>query len=450
VVHEANGGEASTQLRIRDLLAARSLGLRLITAPDQADRPVRWAHPSELIELRPYLKGGELVLTVGSSLTTSAACLTLVDHLVACDAAALGFGVGDTHESVPEALVEACAAAGLPLLEVPYGVPFQAITELLVDRRLEVRSARTRLLQVLTGRLLDAVADDTAVPDLLALIANDLGGEVAFEGGELSWRPTHESDVAPTTETLRQLGRVVAVRQHEEDSDVAHRRLEMGHLLELVSAGRADAEVLSLPLRDLGLADDGALVPAVWPARAADLVGPLLGRSLIAETDEMTITISLDADRVRATADDLSLPCGLGEPTLLATLPRALMPAVAAFRLSKKRGGLVSHRELTTFEGLLELQPPDRLAAFTDSLLAPLVAQDRSHNSELVRTLREFIAREGSTNATAEAMFLHPNSLRHRLRRIEELTGANPRTFHDRIAFAIALWASDHRPRGRR
>ncbi len=41
----------------------------------------------------------------------------------------LGFGAGFAHERVPEALREAAAEHGFPLFEVPYELPFIAITE---------------------------------------------------------------------------------------------------------------------------------------------------------------------------------------------------------------------------------------------------------------------------------------------------------------------------------
>lgn len=55
-------------MSLRDLLSVRSLGLRLRAAPGKVDTQVRWAHPTELIDPRPYLSGQELVLTVGTAL----------------------------------------------------------------------------------------------------------------------------------------------------------------------------------------------------------------------------------------------------------------------------------------------------------------------------------------------------------------------------------------------
>ena len=42
-------------------------------------------------------------------------------------------------------------------------------------------------------------------------------------------------------------------------------------------------------------------------------------------------------------------------------------------------------------------------------------------------TLEEFLRRRGSIGATAEALYVHPNTLRQRLRRIGELSGLDLR-----------------------
>ena len=44
-----------------------------------------------------------------------------------------------------------------------------------------------------------------------------------------------------------------------------------------------------------------------------------------------------------------------------------------------------------------------------------------------MRTLEEFLRRRGNISATADALYVHPNTLRQRLRRIMELTGLDLR-----------------------
>jgi DNA-binding PucR family transcriptional regulator len=56
-----------------------------------------------------------------------------------------------------------------------------------------------------------------------------------------------------------------------------------------------------------------------------------------------------------------------------------------------------------------------------------------------VRTLGVFLDCAGSWNACAEQLHVHVNTVRYRIRRIEELTGRNLTTMADRVDFFLAL-----------
>lgn len=435
--------EPADRVSVRDLLSVPGLGLRLVAAPGEVDRLVRWAHPTELLDPRPYLRGGELVLTVGSSLIGEEQCRTFVQNLLEAGVTAVGYGLGDVSEEVPPALLALCRDHGLPLLAVPREVPFQRITELLADRRAEARNARSRRLQVLTARVLGAVTEGRSMTELLALLAAELGGTLEYGDGVLRWAPLTDADVRPSAEVLRHLAMALAVRQHEEDLDQANRRRELGRLVELVLQGRADVEVLRAPLESAGVDTSGTVVPAVWPGGAGALVQPLLGACLLADVGDTTLTITAGAAPVEAASRELALPCGRGEAVPVEQLDRAVSAAAAALRLARARGELVDARGLATFRSLLEFQSPERLEPFAEKLVLPLVRHDQAQGSALLATLRCFLEQDGSVSATAQELFLHPNSLRHRLKRIEELTGANPRSFDDRVALAVGLWAWD-------
>ncbi|MEO5710298.1 MAG: PucR family transcriptional regulator [Nocardioidaceae bacterium] len=432
-------------LTVRDLLALPQLGTRLLACADAIDVPVRWAHSTELLDPRPYLSGGELVLTVGSSLRTDAQCGDFVEHLWAAGVVALGYGVGDVTTEVPPALVESCRSRGLPLLSLAHGVPFQTITELLADHRSQERVAGGRRVQQLVTDLLHAVATDRSLAELLDLVGVGLGGQVTYSAGALLWA---SEAPAPAPEVLRHVGAVLAVRQREHDQDAANRRREAGRLIQLVADRRADAEVLTEVLAMSGVPVSGPVVVAAWPAGSGPVLASVLGCALVAETDAATLTVttSLQVE----VAQEMSLPCGIAPPSLLDALPSVVPVALTALELSRRRCVPVTHRDLVTFPGLLELQPPERLTPFSETLVAPLDRHDREHGTALLQTLRAFLDGDGSVSLTASGLFLHPNSLRHRLRRISELTGCDPRSFDDRVALAVGLWAWDRQPRERR
>ena len=88
---------------------------------------------------------------------------------------------------------------------------------------------------------------------------------------------------------------------------------------------------------------------------------------------------------------------------------------------------------------LLATVPPSVLRSFRDRLLGPLLAYDDRHRAELLPTLREFLACSGSRNACAAAMYVHVNTVRYRIRRIEELTGRDLSPLNDQVDFFLAL-----------
>lgn len=73
--------------------------------------------------------------------------------------------------------------------------------------------------------------------------------------------------------------------------------------------------------------------------------------------------------------------------------------------------------------------------------MEPLIAYDARNGTELVETLRTFLAADGSWQRAAENLSLHVNSLRYRIARVEQLTGRRMSAIEDRVDFFLALQA---------
>src|SRR3954452_24872598 len=114
-------------LPLRDLL--RDLELSVVAGETGLDRPVRWVHSSELLDPTPWLSGGELLLTTGMQLTDPERQRAYVQRIAGHELAGLGLGTGFAHETMPAGLREVAEELGFPLFEVPYELPFIAITE---------------------------------------------------------------------------------------------------------------------------------------------------------------------------------------------------------------------------------------------------------------------------------------------------------------------------------
>jgi PucR family transcriptional regulator, purine catabolism regulatory protein len=154
------------------------MGLELLVSGEAARAPVRWVHPTELDDPTPWLSGGELILTTGMRLRDPAVQHEFVERLSSRQVAGVGFGTGFDHAEVPEALLAAAREAGLPVFEVPYELPFIAITEkaftVLVNRQYEVLQ-RTIVIHRRLERLL---LEERGLDELVRAIAATIGAAV--------------------------------------------------------------------------------------------------------------------------------------------------------------------------------------------------------------------------------------------------------------------------------
>ncbi|WP_129293940.1 PucR family transcriptional regulator [Streptomyces lydicus] len=116
---------------LASLVNHTALKLTVLAGEGRLEVPVRWAHASELIDPVPYMEGGELLLITALKLDAQDAEATrrYVRRVAEAGVVGLGFAVGVNYEGVPQALVEAAAEQGLPLLGVPRRTPFIAISK---------------------------------------------------------------------------------------------------------------------------------------------------------------------------------------------------------------------------------------------------------------------------------------------------------------------------------
>lgn len=360
----------NAEITVRELARYSTLNVTVAVGGPGLDRPVRWAHSTELLDPRPYLHGGELVLTVGSGLTDPERCAAFVHALTECRVAALGLGIGDVHNGPPEALLTSCEEAAIPLLLVPPTTPFIEITELLAEHRIRQASDRSR-------------------------------------------------------------------------------RTTVGRLAEAVLRRQATAELLIDDVRSAGL-DPRHLTASVWPKSIDE---PLLRRfdsssHLLGELPDCLLLLTSDAQVAEQAAGSLGVATHCTDPFDLDDLAEEVEALLEAWSQRNDGGGddaatvaPMHARRRSHFTYLVNAMPQESLDPLLTDLVEPLTEHDEANGSHLVESLEVFLQHDGSVQAAARTMHLHPNSLRHRLTRIYELTGRNPLLFRDQVDFALALEA---------
>ena len=85
----------------------------------------------------------------------------------------------------------------------------------------------------------------------------------------------------------------------------------------------------------------------------------------------------------------------------------------------------------------------DELQALRERTVSPLADYDERHDTELLATLRAFLAHDGSTTETAEAMKLHRHTVGYRLARVHEVSGLSPYESDGRERLSLGIKARE-------
>ncbi|MFI5687206.1 PucR family transcriptional regulator ligand-binding domain-containing protein [Streptomyces sp. NPDC051636] len=456
------------------LLAREDLGLRQIAGPSDPGIVIHWAHTSEMADPYPYLLGGELLLTAGVHVPDAAGSGAYFDdyvsRIVAAGGAALGFGLAPVHDTVPRALVAACDAYQLPLLEVPPQTTFSGVARAVWQLMAQARLAELRRVTEAQRSLASAASRPDPVPSVLRRLAQRVGGWAVLYGpdgtkvaeagqepedaargalGQLATvvRPVSDTGRAPSSATDTLAGTHLAAyalgtgqgfvlgvaTPHREPGDhtiasVAAVLLSLltGEHHSSAGAARSSALVrllLGTPPPEVAplLGAERWVVVHARPegqapdAVAASALGAALGSTLVDLADGV-VRVLVPADREPAPQPGWAL--GVSAAVAPGDWPAADAQAARALaRARATRTALVRHGNR---HALADLVPPGEAETHARALLGPLTA-----TPALTETLRTWLSLHGSWDRTAVALSVHRNTVRQRIARCAALLDAD-------------------------
>lgn len=392
-------------LTIAEVLALPGLeSMHLRAGAAGLENGVRWPYVAENSGIAEWVLGGELVFVTGINHPRDEAnLLQLLDEACQRQVAGLVILTGPAYiQAIPQRLLEAAEAAGMPLIEQPYSLKMvlvtQAIGSALIQSEQLGRSRHDVLERLLTG--------DYQSLDLLLHRGVQLGLTLAghwqvvqlqLEGSELLFA---QGDAAYVEAQL--------ARQHDAISRRL-RQLSAG----LPVLGRAGQWTLLLPAPDA--------VAAL--ANRQQLAGWLNPLNLRLAPLKLFIGLSAAAH----------------PPARLAQAQDEARQALAAARRFSERAGLCVYDELGVLKLLSGVRDRALLDHFLNERLGPLLRHDAHHGPSLMPTLEAWFHENGNLVAAAQRLAVHRNTLTHRVQRIEALCGLTLDNAYDRLDIGIAL-----------
>jgi PucR family transcriptional regulator, purine catabolism regulatory protein len=304
----------------------RALPEVLCGAPDCE---LRWAHVIEMPDPDDLLKGGELVLTTGLGAGEDAPHQRAwITSLIEQGLAALAVELGTSWRVVPAAVVDACAAAGVPVVAFHRAVRFVEITEAVHGAVLHAQFDLLRRGEEIHRRFTELILQGRGAPEILAELAAAVRNPVLLEDASrslvyyVSGPIGDDLALSAWSDTRR-----AEARGEEPEGLIAVDVRLMGS-----SWGRLMALSLDKPLDDF----DRVAVERAALAVAIDLLGQQHDEQLRARTRGAFLSDLADG-RVEE-ADARRRAEALGFP---GTGRGALLPVVASWRgPASRRGGV--------------------------------------------------------------------------------------------------------------
>ena len=473
----------------------------VVVGADLDRREVRWVHTSEIYEISPLLKGGEVLLTTGLGLVgmSAEAMSGYVRALARQGVAALVLELGRTFTRAPEELREVAAQHHLPLILLHGVVPFIDITELVHPLLIATEIEQLRRIDRASSELNRALLAGHGIKELLLtvrdvcqapaglyspddhLLAGDDVKEMTstnvleVEVGAGPWGTLVVDTVDPDVLRLAQMSATsigICLSQSSQASPT--RRLAGADLLRDIASGRylssaeltSRASAVGFAVREgrqaLGIAVDMTTHTSVRSGVIAttEAARNTLGPSLVAELDgEVLVAAALRPSDLRvrlaefADAVDAELRATVGGSLIrltagtlvedVAGLARSVPSAREAAQLARKLtlgSRVVLARDLGVYHLLSSVVADADLERFVEEQLGPLLEQDARQASELVVTLDAYLEAGLSKTAAAAALGIRRQTLYGRLDRIGRfLGGLNFDDRQRRTALDLAL-----------
>lgn len=485
-------------ITVREVLTLPVLrGNFVIAGHDGLDRAVTGVNVMEVPDIESFVKRGELLLTTAYPLREHPEDLAvLVRTLSRLGLAALAVKTGRYLEKLPNDALAVANELGLPVVLLAEDSSFNEIIGAVLAVVLTEYGAEPAGAEAIRERLTGVALAGGGLMEIARTLAGaldrhvsivDPGGAILGEGGTPASDISDEQWEFPVTVAGRERGRIVV--NGKEEPTLGQRRLVRQacfaagmHIAQALASVELDRQMRVLFLEELvagkpvdeslvrersklfgwdlrpdhvvvlarlshelansevvSAARDGLPRGALAWARGQEVVAIVPSPSFPKESTPWPVAEKWRSVLARSGGGEVIVAAGS-----LAESPAGLAASHTAAReslsIARATGRSNVRHELLVLERVMLSVPPDLLAELVDRELSPLVNADLIYGSELCATLEMFLG-TGSAADASRRLFIHYNTMKHRMSRIAELIDADLGDPRARLRLSFALQA---------
>lgn len=365
----------------------------LIAGEGGMENVVSWVHVVESIQISNFLEGQEIAFTTGVGIKSEEELLELVKYTYNRQASAMVLNVGPFIKSIPQVIRDFCNEVNFPLFEVPWEVHMAKIMR---DFSMELLEA-DKFNMVLNSAVKNAI-----------------------------YYPNQEDLYIPSLESYHFLKEwsycvsVVEICAREDDDGIDEVRKTMTKITDNTITRKYKNSVV------FELENDIVIFMANYSPEEVEA----------AMTEFNNKIVSLLPEK-------FEYYFGVGECTKnIKCISKSFNKAKNALKMQRRKNNpnqLSFYGDLGLYKVLLDVQNKDTLEGYYREILEPVVIHDSMNGSEYMEFLRTYFWCKCNVQETADTLYMHRNSIRYNLNKIEEILGMDMSDINTKIKIAVAL-----------
>ena len=350
---------------------------------------VRWLHMVESNAISSFLDGQEIAFTTGVGLNRDETLLDLVKANNEHKASGMVINIGPFIKEVPKDVIDYCNKEGFPLFTVPW---------------------RVHMAEIMRSICYIITESDKYNLELSSAVKN----AIFFSNQEELYVPQLERNNFLPTWTYC----ITVVEIMENGEKVSEEKLQryLKNMENYMIFSRKKTFVFEL----------GGNIVLLFAGYAETMV-------------KKTVTDMLK----RCNFQKEQCYIGIGRATPNAqNIGKSYRQACQVLKLQKNTQndkGVVAYQDLGIYTLLMDIENEDVINEYYAETIQKLVEYDKLNQTNYCEVLQCYLEHSGSVKETAEAMFVHRNTINYKINKIEEMLNCDLSELDTRLLYSIAF-----------
>lgn len=373
---------------------AKRYKMELVAGEKGVDNLVQWAHIVEDMDVTLFLRGQEIVFTVGIMNKYEGWLLKFTKNLYEVGVSAFVVNLGPHTKEIPKEVIDFCNEVNMPLFIIPW---------------------ETRLVDVTRDFCHKIMLNDNIEASIVTTIKN-----IIFKVGDLETQILQFERYGYRRDS-KILFMCIALDEKYGTEEYEIRMTEL----------RKNAEWIARGIRDLFISFE-------YKEKLILTLAEYEENEIDRFTEELTGVI-----KAKKLYSKVNIGVSANIPGMVSQ-DKNFRNAFLTCELAQKRHEyILKYDQLDMYKFIMAVSDREILREYYDKTVGKLEMYDMENDTNLVEFLRVYLENNASPQVVSDKLFIHRNTVNNQLRKIEKIVGIDLSDLEGKMKYYIAFYVAD-------